>query len=168
MFGNYTVVLGGGRILVCVHRVGLLHVWYGSRLCRRFFRTWISWRFAGKEKQEMTKAEELRNAAATIKAYCDNMKCRRHEKCLFYRDRNYLGGCMMAHAPMYWQEKALKTRKEVFLEYFPNAPLDEIGKPYLCVNNAFGAIQEDCRDRITHCGECWDLPAPEEYQEELE
>lgn len=107
----------------------------------------------------MGKAEELRNAVSTIKEYCDNMKCRRHEKCLFYRDRNYLGGCMMAHAPMYWSHKTLKTRREVFLERFPNAKCAPSGT---CAAYVFGG---DC---IGTCTDCWDLPAPDECQEELE
>lgn len=114
----------------------------------------------------MGKAEELRNAVSTIKEYCDNMKCRRHEKCLFYRDRNYLGGCMLAHAPTYWQEKQLKTRKEVFLEKFPNAKRNSCGQLATCAQNVFGVVVDCCTSK--GCEECWDEPAPDEYQEELE
>lgn len=166
MLDNYTVVLGGGRLLVRAHCVGLLHVWCGSRLCRRIFRTWIVWRSVGKEKQVMGKAEELRNAVSTIKEYCDNMKCRRHEKCLFCRDRNYLGGCMLAHAPTYWSHKTLKTRREVYLEKFPNALLDSDGNPRTCARNVFGCVVV-CNTSKS-CGECWDEPAPDEYQEDLD
>lgn len=114
----------------------------------------------------MSKADELRNATATIKEYCDSMKCRRGEKCLFYRDRNYLGGCMLAHAPVYWQEKPLKTRKEVFLERFPNAVCASTGDPCACVSNVFGQTDNICRNGNASCVNCWDEPAPDEYQED--
>lgn len=117
----------------------------------------------------MSKANELRNATATIKEYCDNMKCRKGEKCLFHRDRNYLGGCMLAHAPVYWQEKTLKTRKEVFLEQFPNARLSDDTAPKTCVKNVFGENEKDypCDHCHGKCRDCWDEPAPDEYQEDL-
>ena len=116
----------------------------------------------------MSQANQVRTAVSTIKGYCDNMKCRRGEKCLFYKGNNHVGECRLACQPTYWQTSAVKTRKEVFLERFPNARRDPLGEPHTCVKNVFGTIEGDCVNKTIHCDECWDKPAPDEYQEDLE
>lgn len=115
----------------------------------------------------MSQADTMRAAVSTIKGYCDNMKCRRGEKCLFYKDNNRGGECRLACQPTYWQTSAVKTRQEVFLEHFPNARREPRGEPRACVNHVFGKIEVDCVHKNLHCDECWDKPAPDEFQEDL-
>lgn len=116
----------------------------------------------------MGKAEELRKAVSTIKEYCDKRKCARGENCLFRDNSDTPYYCRLVCQPLYWQPKRLKTRKEVFLERFPNAECCDRGEPNTCVNKVFGTIEVGCCHKPIHCDECWDLPAPDEFQEELE
>lgn len=114
----------------------------------------------------MSQANKVRTAVSTIKGYCDNMKCRRGEECLFYKGNKPVGECRLACQPTYWQTHAVKTCKEVFLEHFPNALCDRQGDPSSCVNKVFGTIEVDCGNKNISCDECWDKPAPDEYQED--
>ena len=116
----------------------------------------------------MSQANKVRTAVSTIKGYCDNMKCRRGEKCLFYKDTKPVGECRLACQPTYWQTSAVKTRKEVFLEHFPNAQCEPSGEPCACVRSVFGTTEVDCVHETICCDDCWDKPAPDEYQEDLE
>ena len=116
----------------------------------------------------MSQANQVRTAVSTIKGYCDNMKCRRGEKCLFYKGNDHVGECRLACQPTYWQTHAVKTRKEVFLEHFPNALRDRHGDPSSCVNKVFGTIEVDCGNKTIRCDECWDKPAPDDFQEDLD
>lgn len=106
----------------------------------------------------MGKAEGVRNAVATIKEYCDNRKCARGEPCLFRDNSDAPYYCGLYCQPMYWKPKRLKTRREVYLEKFPNAKCAPNGT---CAAYVFGG---DC---ISCCSDCWDLPAPDEFQEGL-
>lgn len=116
----------------------------------------------------MSQTNQVRTAVSTIKGYCDNMKCRRGEKCLFYKGNKPVDECRLACQPTYWQTSAVKTRQEVFLEHFPNARLGHHGEPRTCVNNVFGIIEVGCYNKTIRCYECWDKPAPDEYQEDLD
>ena len=107
----------------------------------------------------MSQANQVRTAVSTIKGYCDSMKCRRGEKCLFYKGNKPVGECRLAFQPTYWQTSAVKTRREVLLEKFPTA---EPAPKGTCAAYIFGG---DC---IDNCDDCWDLPAPDEYQEDLD
>lgn len=114
----------------------------------------------------MGKAEELRNAVSTIKEYCDNRKCIRGEACLFCNNQASPPYCILNTHPLYWQSRKVKTRREVYLEKFPNALLGSDGNLNTCAQNVFGCVVA-CNTSKS-CGECWDEPAPDEYQEELE
>ena len=116
----------------------------------------------------MSQTNQVRTAVSTIKGYCDNMKCRRGEKCLFYKGNKHVGECRLVCQPTYWQTHAVKTRKEVLLEHFPNALRDRHGEPSSCVNKVFGTIEVDCGIKAIRCDECWGKPAPDEYQEDLD
>ena len=116
----------------------------------------------------MSKAEEVRSAVSTIKKYCDNRKCLRGEACLFRDKSDSPYSCMLVCQPLYWQPNRVTTRMEVFLEHFPNARRNHRGEPRTCVNHVFGTIEADCVRKNIHCDECWDKPAPYEYQEDLE
>ena len=50
MLDDYAVAAGSSWIHVRYHCVGILHVWYGGGVCRRFSGTWIIRWTDGKEK----------------------------------------------------------------------------------------------------------------------
>lgn len=108
--------------------------------------------------------KDLWDAVATIKEHCHDKKCSRGEECEFHTTTSF-GGCALAYAPLYWSVKKPKTRMEVFLEKFPDARRDPCGEPSTCVRNVFGETNVDC-DNSVGCENCWNEPAPDEYQED--
>lgn len=61
------------------------------------------------------------------------------------------------------RQRKPKSRKDVLLEKFPNADCYK-----MCVRNVFGNFSgcdiSNVQSKV--CKVCWDLPAPDEYQEE--
>lgn len=63
-------------------------------------------------------------------------------------------------------ENDKKTYKDVLLEAFPNAILDDDGTPIVCTKSIFGkenidCMQDDGRVDFENCAECWE----QEYKE---
>lgn len=112
--------------------------------------------------------KEFIDAVTLLKENCHGRKCFKGEPCEFYVPAENVGHgkCELEYAPCYWSIKTPKSREEVVLEKFPNARCDLHGEPATCVNNVFGTIEVDCCHKQIHCDECWDKPAPDEYQED--
>lgn len=71
--------------------------------------------------------------------------------------------------PAYWMPlpdppdplKKVKTYKDVFLEAFPNANVNEKGIPCVCLLNIFSLDNKQC-EMYYRCDDCWNQPYPEE------
>lgn len=65
------------------------------------------------------------------------------------------------------KEHPKKTYKDVFLEVFQNAILDDDGTPIVCTKSIFGkenidCVQDEGRMDFENCAECWN----QEYKED--
>lgn len=117
----------------------------------------------------MSIKKELVDAVTLLREHCHGRKCFRGEPCEFYvpSENGAYRVCKLEYAPCYWSIKKQKSRKEVFLERFPDAMIADDNAPIECAKYIFGTKEDyQCSPNRAKCKECWDKPAPTKYQED--